>query len=285
MKKLYYLLPLMLLVMAACSEGEKSYEEKMAEEHAGDKPVANEAWYEPDAPVDTQTVSYAKVNGNEINGYLAQPQDAPDDLPGIIVIHEWWGLNDNIKMMTRRLAAEGYSALAVDLYNGRVAETPENARSYMSDAMQDMGAATDNLKAAYQYLSDQHNAAEVGTIGWCFGGGMSLNTALALTSEIDATVIYYGRLVTDASQLELLEMPVLGIFGAEDQGIPVSSVREFETTLDSLGKENQIYVYDGANHAFANPSGQRYQAEAAADAWSKTTAFLNYYLKDEGMME
>lgn len=255
MKKLSYLLPLMLLVMAACSDGEKNYEEKMAEEHAGDKPVANEAWYEPDAPVDTQTVSYAKVNGNEINGYLAQPQDAPDDLPGIIVIHEWWGLNENVKMMTRRLAAEGYSALAVDLYNGRVADTPENARSYMSDAMQNMGAATENLKAAYQYLNDQHNAAEVGTIGWCFGGGMSLNTALALPSEIDATVIYYGRLVTDASQLEMLEMPVLGIFGAEDQGIPVSSVREFEATLDSLGKKKSDICIRRGKSRFCQPVG------------------------------
>lgn len=281
MKILLRVIPLVFFIIAGCTKSEKTYDEKVAMEHEGDAPVSNAAWSEPAAAVDTSEVTYAKVNGQEITGYLAVPEDAPEGLPGLIVIHEWWGLNDNIKMMTRNLAAEGYTALAVDLYGNKVAESPEKAREYVMEAMNNMDASVENLKAAYQYLSEQHQAAQVGSIGWCFGGGMSLNTALALPTEIDATVIYYGRLVTDPDQLSTLEMPILGIFGEEDGSIPVSQVNEFEATLDSLDKEVQIHIYEGAGHAFANPSGTRYQKEAAEDAWEKTTAFFDYYLKAE----
>lgn len=119
----------------------------------------------------------------------------------------------------------------------------------------------------------------IGVVGWCFGGGWSLQTALALGDGIDATVIYYGRLVTDPAELEPLTSPVLGIFGSLDQGIPVETVREFESALDSLGKEATIHVYEGADHAFANPSGTRYNAEAAEDAWEKTMAFFAQNLR------
>ncbi|MTI88837.1 MAG: dienelactone hydrolase family protein [Balneolaceae bacterium] len=280
MKSLISFLMLVLVMGVGCSKKEKAYEDRMMEEHAEDKPVANKAWYEPEAPVDTQSVVYAKIDGKQVNGYLAQPEGAPGDAPGIIVIHEWWGLNDNVKMMTRRIAAEGYTALAVDLYKGQVAESPEDARTYMSGVMDDMSASTENLKAAYQYLDEQHKASKVGTIGWCFGGGMSLTAALTLPAKIDLAVIYYGRLVTDKDQLRLLEMPVIGFFGGADQGIPVATVKEFETALDSAGVENEIYIYKNAGHAFANPSGNNYQKAAAEDAWYKTVEFLDYYLTD-----
>ncbi len=121
-------------------------------------------------------------------------------------------------------------------------------------------------------------APAIGVIGWCFGGGWALQTALLLP-KLDAAVIYYGELVTDSQALKKLETPVLGIFGAKDQGIPVEKVRSFETALKSLGKTAEIYIYENAGHAFANASGDRYVPEAAADAWQKTTRFLNQHLK------
>jgi carboxymethylenebutenolidase len=139
--------------------------------------------------------------------------------------------------------------------------------------------ATVTLKQAYQYLAQQQDEREIGVIGWCFGGGWSLETALALPQKIDATVIYYGRLVTDPQRLEKLDMPVIGFFGAEDNGIPREKVKAFEAALNEVGVTNSIYIYEGAGHAFANPSGTRYQAKAAEDAWQKTVAFLNEYLK------
>jgi len=269
----------MLLLLAACgSEKEDDYIDRMDEEHKGDQPVENAAADTPQGQdVITGTVTYATVNGNDITGYLAKPEGAEQDLPALIVIHEWWGLNDNIRMMTERLAGEGYVALAVDLYNGRVAETPDSAGTYARSVEQEPSVA--NLGQVHAYLTENEGAASVGTIGWCFGGGWSLQTSLAMPDKVDATVIYYGRLVTDAADLEKLSSPVLGIFGAEDNGIPPSEVNKFEAALNEAGVNNSIHIYEGADHAFANPSGTRYQKEAAEDAWQKTVAFLAEHLK------
>jgi carboxymethylenebutenolidase len=250
----------------------------MAHQHEGDAPVATEAaMAEPAAEVETQTVAYATVNGQQVQGYLARPMGAEGPLPGVIVIHEWWGLNDNIRSMAEQLAGQGYRALAVDLYGGASASTPDEAQNLMRAALEKSGELTENLKQAYAYLSDR--GQKVGTIGWCFGGGWSLQTALALPEDIDAIVIYYGRIVTESAELEKLQMPILGIFGAEDEGIPVESVKAFEAALKGLGKNASIHVYEGADHAFANPSGQNYQAEPAKDAWQKTLAFFGEHLK------
>lgn len=269
----------MLLLLAACgSEKEDDYIDRMDEEHKGDQPVENAAADTPQGQdVITETVTYATVNGNDITGYLAKLEGAEQDLPALIVIHEWWGLNDNIRMMTERLAGEGYVALAVDLYNGRVAETPDSAGTYARSVEQEPSVA--NLGQAHAYLTENEGAASVGTIGWCFGGGWSLQASLAMPDKVDATVIYYGRLVTDAADLEKLSSPVLGIFGAEDNGIPPSEVNKFEAALNEAGVNNSIHIYEGADHAFANPSGTRYQKEAAEDAWQKTVAFLAEHLK------
>jgi len=269
----------MLLLLAACgSEKSDDYIDCMDEEHKGDQPVENAAADTPQGQdVITGTVTYATVNGNDITGYLAKPEGAEQDLPALIVIHEWWGLNDNIRMMTERLAGEGYVALAVDLYNGRVAETPDSAGTYARSVEQEPSVA--NLGQVHAYLTENEGAASVGTIGWCFGGGWSLQTSLAMPDKVDATVIYYGRLVTDAADLEKLSSPVLGIFGAEDNGIPPSEVNKFEAALNEAGVNNSIHIYEGADHAFANPSGTRYQKEAAEDAWQKTVAFLAEHLK------
>jgi carboxymethylenebutenolidase len=270
--------------LTACGPQEMSddeYAERMATEHKDDSPVPGAASIEgpPSTDVETKVVNYATVNGQEIQGYLARPEGVDEPLPGIIVIHEWWGLNDNIRAMADKLAGEGYTALAVDLYNGQVAENSEQAQEYMQAAMQDAEAAQENLEQAYAFLERDQDAPEIGTIGWCFGGGLSLNAALLLPDRIDATVIYYGRLVTDSEKLETLKMPILGIFGAEDQGIPPSMVKEFEDTLQSLNKDASIHIYEGADHAFANPSGTRYNPEAAKDAWQKTLDFFAAHLK------
>lgn len=266
------------IMVMGCGGNEQDYLDRMAIEHANDSPVSNaSSVIDQTGEVTGEEVTYANVRGEEITGYLARPEDATGNEPGIIVIHEWWGLNDNIRMMTEKLAGEGYSALAVDLYNGKVAETPDSAGAYAGSV--EINRALSNLTQAYNYLVNEHGAENIGTIGWCFGGGWSLRIALAHPEDIDATVVYYGRLETDKEELEKLEMPILGIFGAEDQGIPVKEVRKFEQTLESLDKDASIHVYEGAGHAFANPSGERYQKDAAEDAWQKTVTFLKENLK------
>ena len=252
----------------------------MAREHAGDAPVASAAAQAaPAAAIRGESVVYARLGDTPVSGYLARPAGPPGPLPGVIVIHEWWGLNDNIRAMAERLAGEGYAALAVDLYEGEVAQDPARARTLARASVDERERLAENLRQARAFLADDLGAPRIGSIGWCFGGGWSLQTGLLLPGRVDATVIYYGRLVTDAEQLQRLESPILGIFGALDRGIPVASVREFETALRSAGKPAEIHVYEDADHAFANPSGSRYKADAAEDAWAKTLAFLDEHLR------
>jgi carboxymethylenebutenolidase len=210
----------------------------------------------------------------DTKGYYAAPKKA-GNYPGVVMIHEWWGLNDHIKEMAQTLAHEGYHVIAVDLYNGKVAKTQQEAQQYRSSLNQN--AATANMKEAISYLKDQ-GASKIASLGWCFGGGQSLQ--LALSGEpLDATVIYYGNLETDTVILERIKWPVLGIFGDKDQTIPVDEVKNFESALTELGIDKEIYIYPGVGHAFANPSGQNYAAQETKDAWTKTLAFLQKHLK------
>ncbi|NNF59083.1 MAG: dienelactone hydrolase family protein [Rhodothermaceae bacterium] len=273
------ILPL-LLVACSPSDADGDYADRMATEHADETPTATATTHGADSlDVRTEDVVYATVNGEAVTGYLARPTDADGPLPAIIVIQEWWGLNDNIRAMARQFAAQGYTALAVDLYSGQVATTPDEAMSYMQAAMEEEAALTENVRQAYAYLTTEQQAPRVGSVGWCFGGGWSLRTALALPDDLDAAVIYYGQVVTDRDRLATLNVPLLGLFGADDQGIPIHQVQDFESTLQDLGKDATVQIYEGANHAFANPSGERYNAEAAEDAWARTTAFFAEHLK------
>lgn len=210
-------------------------------------------------------------------GYVAVPEAEDGTIfPGIIMIHEWWGLNENIKEMAEELASHGYVVLAVDLYGTEAATTSDQARQLTSSYDPETGIA--NMNAAISYLEQEYGVEKVGSIGWCFGGGQSLALALS-NSNMDATVIYYGSITSDRERLSSISWPVLGIFAGLDAGIPVESVQEFDAALDELGIPNEIYIYPGVNHAFANPSGERYAPEETKDAWQKTVSFLDGVLK------
>lgn len=255
--------------------GEASGEvEAMAGEHQGDRPEASEAaTTEPAVEVIGNPVIYADVAGRDVTGYLARPADAEGPLPGLLVIHEWWGLNDNIRAVTRRLAGEGYVALAVDLYGGQSAETPDRARQLMEAV--DQSEALENLRQARQHLAERLTATgdlndRIGVIGWCFGGGWSLNASIA--APVDATVVYYGRVNQPAEELAKLQGPVLGHFASRDQWINEQMVGAFVDLMEGLNKPVTVYWYE-ADHAFANPTGARYDEADAKLAWQRTLAF------------
>lgn len=253
--------------------------DRMAEGHAHDAPVPTPAATTPPAaPVAAAPVTYGTVDGRPLQGYLARPAGVTGPLPGLIVIHEWWGLNDNIRAETRRLAAEGFVALAVDLYDGQQASAPPAAMKLSQALTNNPGPALANLRAAYDYLEQVEKAPRIGTIGWCLGGRWSLRTALLLPDQVDATVIYYGSVKADPAELATLQMPILGLFGAKDPIVPLASVEAFAAEMKKLGKPVDIQVYPGANHAFANPSGTAYDAPAAEDAWRRAIAFLRAQL-------
>lgn len=209
--------------------------------------------------------------GTTFQVYAVGPEDARR---GMLVIHEWWGLNDHIRSWADRLAELGYRAMAVDLYNGEVATTPDRARALMAAVDQDEA----NAKHRAVLKALQAPGRKVGVIGWCFGGGQSLQAGLAAPELVAATVIYYGPLAADVDQLKRLRAPVLGIFGARDTSITPEKVKAFQAAMRQAGKSVEIHVYN-ADHAFANPSGTRYNSEAARQAWEVTKTFLDKHLR------
>jgi carboxymethylenebutenolidase len=212
----------------------------------------------------------------DFKGYLAKPS-APGNYPGIVIIHEYWGLNNNIKKVTKQLARQGYTVLAVDLYHGETTTDPDQAARLASQI--DQAQAVQNMRSAVDYLQTQEQITKVASLGWCFGGGQSLKLATS-GMKLDGTVIYYGQLTAEKNELEKISWPILGIFGAEDQIVPLQSVEKFKSALDEPKIPNQIIVYPGVGHAFANPSGTNYAPEQTQDAWSKTLTFLNDTLKN-----
>ena len=226
---------------------------------------------------DSKSVSY-KSGDETVQGSLYTPQ-GKGPFPAIIVIHEWWGLNDWVKEQASKLADEGYVTLAVDLYRGKVAKTPDEAHEIMRGVPEDR--AKRDLHAAFEFLASQPNVKKdrIGSIGWCMGGGYSLDVALQ-EPTLAATVINYGHLATDMDALKKINAPILGLFGAQDRGIPPADVRKFGDTLDQMGKKIDIKIYDDAGHAFENPNNKDgYRAADAADAWKRTVDFLAATLK------
>jgi carboxymethylenebutenolidase len=237
--------------------------------------------------LENRTVNYF----DQAKGYLVYPitsnenksniNNKNDTFPAVIMIHENKGLNDNIKNMANLLARNGYVVLAVDLFKGEVT-TDRNRSSELTQYVRDnQDIATANLKSAVKYVSSlpNVNAEEIVSLGWCFGGAQSLQ--LALNSQdhpLAATIIYYGRLVTDNATLANIKWPVLGIFGDQDRSIPVDTVKAFESALNSIGIPNEIYIYKGVGHAFANPSGENYAPKETQDAWQKTLSFLEKHV-------
>lgn len=253
--------------------------EAMAQEHAEDvaEPSAA-ALIEPARDVTGERMAYAEVDNEIVYGHFAYPSDMVEPLPAIIMIHEWWGLNDNVRAMAERLAGEGYIVLAVDLFGAEIASSPEAARQLMLRVVESPEFASANIEQAYAFVNDIAGAPRVASLGWCFGGGWSLNTAMLFPKDLDAVVIFYGQVTDDEEKLRPINVPILGFFGDADRGISIESVRGFEQSLKRLRMSHEIHVYPGAGHAFANPTGNNYKPEFAEDAWQKTLSFLQQNL-------
>jgi len=225
-----------------------------------------------------QTVSY-KSGDETVNGFLVTPE-GKGPFPAVLVIHEWWGLDDWVKDQVRALAREGYVALAADLYRGKVTSKQEEAHQLMMGTPRDR--ALRDLKAAFEYLARRPDVRKdrIGVIGWCMGGMYSL--ALATDEpRLAAAVAYYGAPPTDATAIAKIRAPVLGNYGAEDKGPAPEQVKAFEEALKKAGKTVDVKIYPGAGHAFANPNNPwgGYREAAAKDAWQRTVAFFAKHIK------
>jgi len=220
----------------------------------------------------SKNVSY-KSGDDTVQAVLYTPE-GEGPFPAIVVIHEWWGLNDWVKEQASKLSDRGYVALAIDLYRGKVATTPDEAHELMRGVPEDRAAR--DLRAAVEFLKSQSNVKKdrIASIGWCMGGGYSLDVALQ-EPTLRAAVINYGRLASDSESLKKINASILGLFGGQDRGIPPADVKKFEQSLKQMGKKVEVVIYPHAGHAFENPNNRDgYRPDDAADAWKRTVNFL-----------
>ncbi|HEV2764521.1 MAG TPA: dienelactone hydrolase family protein [Pyrinomonadaceae bacterium] len=211
-------------------------------------------------------------NGARTEGYLSLPESGKG--PGLIVLQEWWGLVPHIKDVCDRFAAEGFVALAPDLYHGQSTRSPDEAGKLMMAL--DIGRTEKDLRGAVQYLLAHERVAHerVGTVGFCMGGVLSLYAA-SRNAQVGACVVFYGIHPKVNPPLEDLQAPVLGLYAEKDDFVPPAAVRELEERLRSLGKQVETHIYPGTDHAFFNDTRPEvYDPEAAADAWRRTVGFF-----------
>ncbi len=240
---------------------------------------------EPAKSVVAETLPYAEVDEQLVYGHFAFPEDMVDPLPGVIVIHERWGLDDNVRALANRIAGQGFIVLAVDLYGGQTATEFAGARKLMVDVVENSELANENIRQAYQFLIDSGQSPRIGSLGWSFGGGWALNTAMLFPDDLDAVVIYYGQVTDNEERLAPITAPILGLFGLKDRGVTADSVRAFEAALEKLEKTYEIEFYDNVRHAFADPGASNYDAETAELAWVRVVDFLNEHLVGEPLLE
>lgn len=215
-------------------------------------------------------------NGATARGYLSSPESGKG--PGVVVIQEWWGLVPHIKDVADRFAAAGFVALAPDLYHGDVARSPDEAGKLMMAL--NIERAEKDLRGAIQYLLS-HEATEgerVGTVGFCMGGALSLYAA-SKNEQVGACVVFYGIHPKVEPDLDNLRAPVLGLFAERDQFVPPVSVRALESKLRERGKQAEVHIYPGTDHAFFNDTRPEvHDSEVAADAWRRTVEFFREHL-------
>jgi carboxymethylenebutenolidase len=226
----------------------------------------------------SETVQFAS-NGGTAEGYLSVPESGGG--AGVVVLQEWWGLVPHIKDVCDRFAAEGFVALAPDLYHGKSATSPDEAGKMMMAL--DIDRAEKDLRGAIKFLLDHTAVAgdRVGTVGFCMGGALSLYAA-SKNEQVGACVVFYGVHPKVKPDLENLRAPVLGLFAERDKSVPPASVRDLEGRLNELGKPNEMHIYPDADHAFFNDTRPEvYKADAARDAWQRTINFFRTNLRSE----
>lgn len=224
-------------------------------------------------PVDAETLPYAEVGEELVYGHFAFPSDMVEPLPAIIIVHDWWGLNDDVRAAASRLAAQGYMVLAVDLYGGETVDSIEQARAKMIAVVENPNDVESNLSQALDFVGVA-GAPRKAALGWGFGGSWALNSAIMFPDQINAAVMYYGQVSDDEDRLQAIDAPILGFFGAKDRGIKIETVRAFEQAMQRLRKPLTVQIYPEVGHAFADPARSNYAPNVAEAAWRQTIEFL-----------
>lgn len=270
------------LLAASCNRDKVETASDEHADHTASAPAASTTGSTPPPATPSANTGVQLVTYADASGHLALPSGADATAakkPAVVVIQEWWGVDNWIKEQTARFASQGYVALAPDLYRGRTASSPDEAHELMRGMPEDRALA--DLKAAIDYLAARPDVDpnRIGVIGWCMGGGYALKLATA-DPRLKATVVNYGSVITDTDAITRINSQVLGNFGGADRGIPADDVKKFGGNLTKYGKLGDIKIYDGAGHAFMNPNNKEgYNEAAATDAWGRIDRFFERNLK------
>lgn len=229
-------------------------------------------------PAAAETSFVQLGSGEQVEGAFVSWPAGNQAAPGIVVVHEWWGLNGQIRQVAKRLSSQGYVAIVPDLYHGKVADDPMRAHELMRGLEDEEALGT--LEAAVAWLRAQPRGAKsrVGVLGFCMGGGLAQNLALQ-DPGVSAAVMFYGGPQTDPEKLAKLKGALQAHFGEQDEGIPIKRVDEFRAAFQKAGRSAEIYVYPGAGHAFMHDGLPSYRPDAARQAWARTLAFLQKHLR------
>lgn len=224
--------------------------------------------------VTAESLPYGDVDESLVYGYFAIPEDMLDPLPAVIVVHDWWGLDDNMRQSIERLAGAGFIALGVDLFGGETAESLADARNLEIRVVENPDLALENLRQAYDFLADTAGAPKIALLGFGFGGGWSLLATSEISGELGASISYYGQVHDNSDRLQRIGTPFLGLFAENDRAVPPDTVRRFEEALTELGKDVEIVLYPGKRRGFASPQSPNFDAATAEDAWRRMIQFL-----------
>jgi carboxymethylenebutenolidase len=214
-------------------------------------------------------------NGGNTSGYLATPSSGKG--PGVVVIQEWWGLVDHIKRVCDRFATEGFSALAPDMYHGKTASEPDEAGKLFMAL--NIAQAEKDLRGAATFLAGHSSTAKLGVVGFCMGGQLALFAA-TLNANVGACVDFYGIHPNVKPDYSKLSGPVLGLFAEKDTFVTPHTARDVDAAIKKAGKQSEIHIYPGVDHAFFNDDNTAaYNKPAADDAWKRTLGFFKANLK------
>lgn len=227
-----------------------------------------------------ESLPYAEVGNELVYGHFAIPVDMIDPLPAVILIHDWYGLNDDIRAAAERLAGDGYIVLAVDLFQGRTADSAAAARALEIEVVEDPQRAEDNLRQAISFIRVSSGAPSIGIVGYGFGGGWALTTSIESPAGLDAAVSIYGQVVTDEDELADARLPFLGIYLESDRAVPAQTVRDFQAVMSALDKDAEIEFIDGVRRGFVFASSTEYNPDVADVAWRRMLEFLGARLGD-----
>jgi len=224
-------------------------------------------------------VQYALIKGQLVHGYLSQPVQQQAGVPGIILIHMWWGLDQHMRDVADRLARQGYVVLAVDLFNGQTTRVRHEAANLVDIADANPAATLSNLEQAVSFMTAQQHVDHLGVIGWSIGGRWAFRIASDLPQAFDALAVFYAAPYTEPSQLAPLRMPMLAFFGGRDPFVPVEVVNKFQWAAGLASATLDIHIYPDARAAFDDPESTAYNPADALDAWRQLEAFLARNLK------